>query len=412
MRSEIIYLINRCMEKYRQETGQELVANTNKKNYEPLATLLSEISNRLPETAESLQHIPYTPDVKKESTEYPFRKYDITGGQIRDAFMGLVGNPRPFLLDACYIYLYGVGREGFDKKPTDPELIEKRKTESTPGTDALSVYQENEQLKWRVQELVASPAPVQSGNRRFLLYALFLFPAIILAFLYWKQSDTLDRYRRQMSLLPYQPSQAESDSLEGVWVCYTGSPQARKSDPNRFHKIVANLLQLTKHPDGYYLVERYGANFNHSGYAQFESKGLVSIHTHVKTRQSSIESPRHSLLSFIHADSLPYLNVISASWNFDAGNMNQIIGIREVYQKLGTGGTLEEVYNSLENAQCNCKIVRWHKQDGSKETWYLKNSSLDTLHDDYLKQLLNEKSILLRDPDSSTLPITLPHLQH
>jgi hypothetical protein len=56
--------------------------------------------------------------------------------------------------------------------------------------------------------------------------------------------------------------------------------------------------------------------------------------------------------------------------------------------------------------------VRWHKQDGSKETWYLKNSSLDTLHDDYLKQLLNEKSILLKDPDSSTLPITLPHLQH
>ena len=42
-RGEIVYLISRCMEKYRQESGQELVANTNKKNYEPLAMLLSDI---------------------------------------------------------------------------------------------------------------------------------------------------------------------------------------------------------------------------------------------------------------------------------------------------------------------------------------------------------------------------------
>ncbi|MFN5428017.1 MAG: hypothetical protein ACK5BO_08270 [Bacteroidota bacterium] len=411
MRSEIIYLLNRCMEKYRQETGLELVANTNKKNYEPLASLLSEISNLLPETAETLQHNPYTPDVKKEHTEYPFRKYDITGGQIRDAFMGLVGNPRPFLLDACYIYLYGVGRQGFDNHPTDPELMDKRKTESTPGTDALSVFRENEQLKLRVQALEASPAPTRTGHRRYLLYALLLLPALTLAFLYWKQSDTLQRYRQQMSLLPYQPSPSESDSLEGVWVCYTGSPQARKSDPERYHKIVANLMQFTRQRDGYYLVERYGASFNHSGYAQFESKGIVSIHTHVKNKDDSIESPRHSLLSFAHAADQPYLNVISASWNFDAGPLNQIIGIREVYQKLGQGGKLEEIYNSLENAQCKCKIIRWHKPDGSKQSWYLKNNNLDSLHNAYLSNLLNEKSILLKDPDSSTLPIALPHLQ-
>ena len=126
-RAEIIYLLTRCIEKYQQETGMALVPNTNKKNYEPLSILLSEISNRLPETAESMQHIPYTPDAKKHTTEYPFRKYDITGGQIRDAFMGLVANPRPFLVDACYIYLYKVGRQGFELNPVDEQLERKIK---------------------------------------------------------------------------------------------------------------------------------------------------------------------------------------------------------------------------------------------------------------------------------------------
>jgi hypothetical protein len=128
-RAEIIYLITRCIEKYQQETGMALVPNTNKKNYEPLSILLSDISNRLPETAESLQHIPYTPDAKKHTTEYPFRKYDITGGQIRDAFMGLVANPRPFLVDACYIYLYKIGRQGFELNPVDEQLEKKIKSE-------------------------------------------------------------------------------------------------------------------------------------------------------------------------------------------------------------------------------------------------------------------------------------------
>jgi hypothetical protein len=411
-RGEIVYLIGRCMEKYRQESGQELVANTNKKNYEPLAMLLSDISNRLPETADTLQHIPYTPDAKKEKTEYPFRKYDITGGQIRDAFMGLVGNPRPFLLDSCYIYLYGKGRLGFDQHPTDQELVEKRSGEAGARQDMLSVFQENELLKEQLQELTKTPIASPKKSFQLLPMVLLLLPAMILGFLYWKQSNQLERYQQQMSLIPYEPAPAEADSLEGIWICYTGSPQARKSDPERYHKYVANLMQFKREPEGHYLVERFGASFNHSGYAQFESKGVVSIHTHVKSNDASIVSPRHSLLSFNHAVDQPYLNVISASWNFDAGPMNQIIGIREVYQKLGTGGRLEEIYNSLENAQCKCKIIRWHKPDGSEQTWYLKNSNLDSLHNAPLSELLNEKSILLKDPDSTTLPLALPHLQH
>ncbi|MCA6475495.1 MAG: hypothetical protein IM541_06580, partial [Chitinophagaceae bacterium] len=201
-RGEIVYLTSRCMEKYRQESGQELVANTNKKNYEPLAMLLSDISNRLPETADTLQHLPYTPDAKKEKTEYPFRKYDITGGQIRDAFMGLVGNPRPFLLDSCYIYLYGKGRLGFDLYPTDQELVEKRSGEAGARQDTLSVFQENELLKEQLQELTKTPIATPKKSFQLLPMVLLLLPAMILGFLYWKQSNQLERYQQQMSLIP------------------------------------------------------------------------------------------------------------------------------------------------------------------------------------------------------------------
>ena len=47
-KEEIIYLLTRAIEKYRTETGQQIVQNTNRKNYESLAILLSEISNQLP----------------------------------------------------------------------------------------------------------------------------------------------------------------------------------------------------------------------------------------------------------------------------------------------------------------------------------------------------------------------------
>ena len=408
-RAEIIYLLTCCIQKYQQDTGLELVPNTNKKNYEPLAILLSEISNRLPETADLLQHIPYTPDAKKNSTEYPFRKYDITGGQIRDAFMGLVANPRPFLVDACYLYLYNTGRIGFMKNPVDDQLFKKLQTEEPPSGEPLSVYQENEQLKTQLQLLQSQPHPQNpnSNNRAKIFAGTALLIALLMGFLYFREQQSHQHLRKQMSLLPYQPTTAEIDSLQGIWICYTGSPQARMSDPDRYHKMVANLMQITYQPEGYFLVERYGASFNHSGYAQFESPGLVSIHTHVKNNLQQIESPRHSLLTLQQISSSPYVNVMSASWNFDVGKFNQIIGIREVYQKIGKGGSLEEVYNSLENAQCKCKIVRWHQPNQPTQSWFLKNSPIDSLHNSYLSSLINENSILLKDPAENLLPDSL-----
>ncbi|NDA62535.1 MAG: hypothetical protein EBX50_10885 [Chitinophagia bacterium] len=403
-RSEIIYLLQQCIEKFQHETGQEMVFNTNKKNYEPLAIVLSEISNHLPETAEKLDHIAYTPDAKKDTTQYPFRKYDITGGQIRDAYMGLVANPRNFLVDACYIYLYGIGKQGFEKQPSD-ETLQKKLLQEENEEENLSVFQENERLKTALEQVAQNNASNKTAENKSWkrIAAIVSLLLIILSVVYYKEHQHNMHISKGMSLLPYKPTPAEIDSLQGIWICYTGSPQARISDPDRYHKMVANLMQITYLPEGFFRVERYGASFNHNGYAQFESKGLVSIHTHIKNLDQKIESPRHSLLS-LHADSsLPYLNVISTSWNFDVGKFNQIIGIREVFQKLGNRGQLEEVYNSLENAQCKCKIIRWHQPNHPTQSWYLKNSPIDSLHNSYLSSMLDEKSILLKDPSAGIL---------
>jgi hypothetical protein len=133
---------------------------------------------------------------------------------------------------------------------------------------------------------------------------------------------------------------------------------------------------------------------------QFESPGLVSIYSRVKKTSGIVESPRHSLLN-LNADK-NYSSAISASWNFDIGDKNKIIGIREVFVKVGSGGTIEEVMNDLENASCQCKIIRWHNEKGEVKTFYLKNQLLDSTSFSLpaIKPLIDERSILPLEPGS------------
>jgi len=203
-----------------------------------------------------------------------------------------------------------------------------------------------------------------------------------------------------MSLLPYQPSQTEIDSLEGIWICYTGSPQARISDPARYHKVVPNIIEVS-YKNGYFTFNRFGASFDHVGYMQFEAPGIVSVYSKIKSDSAAVASPRHSLFTLNAGKK--YLAAISASWNFDVGEKNKIIGIREVYIKLGKGGKMEEVLNDVENASCQCKIVRWHKNNNETQTYYLRNQLLDSLHPVELRTLINEKSILPNEPEAGLL---------
>ena len=386
-KDEIVYLLTKVVLKYETETGQGIKRNTNRKNYDDLARMLSEISNRLPDTSETLSHNLYAQDENNAAAVYPFRKYDITGGQVKDAINGIVSNPRPFLVNACYIYLYGQGRKGFAQKPDDAGLLEESATAQAPGFDVLS----------HAGGMLLLSKKIKTYRTIVLLLSAML---LLAAFLGVREDSKSHQVFRELSILPYQPTRAEIDSLEGIWLCYTGSPQARTYDAGRFHKIVANIMNV-KYQDGYFTFIRYGSNFEHVGYMQFEAPWLVSIHSHVVNARDSIESPKLSLMRL--DEGRPYIDVVSASWNFDQGKKNRIIGIREVFIKQGKGGRIEEIINTPENAACSCKIIKWQPPSNAIRFFNLKNELLDTLGDKRLKQTLDEKSILLSQPGDTTL---------
>lgn len=404
-KEEIIYLLNKCIEKFQLETGKSVVQNTNRKNYEELAIRLSEISNQLPNTHELYGHMQHEPDPQTYKANYPFRKYDITGGQIKDALMGLVANPRSFLIDTCYIYLYDMGRQAFERNPADPFLIATTQHEG-PVKDSYSIITENQQLKIKVAALVKETDHKITTRLRF--YRLLFIPlCICLLFAgayFWNKGNEsslhLETLSKDFNIMPYRVNATEKENIEGIWLCYTGSPQARPSDPNRYHKVVANLVEI-KYKDGYFTYYRYGAGFNHTGYVQFESPNILSIHSRIVNGSNKTEYPRHSLMNLTKNNK--YQTSISASWNFDAGNNKRIIGIREVYEKIGKDGRLEEIINTPANASCQCKIIKWYQKNNTVQTIYLKNTILDSTKNVQLYQLIDEKSILLKDPETGVI---------
>ena len=132
---------------------------------------------------------------------------------------------------------------------------------------------------------------------------------------------------------------------------------------------------------------------------QFESAKIVSIHSYLNGKDNTLNSPRLSLLRL--DNKLGFYPVISASWNFDIGENNDVIGIREVFIKKGTG-EVEEIINTIENSSCKCKIIKW-KHDGKADLFYLKNIDLESIPDQHIGKYLDEKSILLRDPSKNIL---------
>ncbi len=398
-KEEIIYLLTKAIEKYKLETGQEIIQNTNRKNYEALAILLSEISNQLPFRADEYGTENYAPDNNTIAQEYPHRKYDITGGQIKDALIGIVSNPRPFLVDACYIFLYGTGRKAFKQNPVDENLLElsaaDKKDENVLAEKKHSDIKQQIDLLQQQNFKKGKVIKIISGIMAVVCIAMV---TLLLTFLNSKKD--WQTIKKDMNILPYQPTRMEIDSLEGVWLCYTGSPQARISDKSRYHKVVSNLIEI-KYKNGYFSYNRFGASFNHIGYLQFESPGIVSVYSRIKNNSNNTESPRHSLLN-IFPDK-KYLTAISASWNFDVGDKNKIIGIREIYIKLGKGGVIDEVINEIENASCQCKIIRWHQVNNQVQTFYLKNQLLDSLTVKEIKPLINENSIILGIPQEGLI---------
>lgn len=77
-----------------------------------------------------------------------------------------------------------------------------------------------------------------------------------------------------------------------------------------------------------------------------------------------------------------------------------------MYIKQGRG-TLVEVKNSLEGTEFDC-ILQWTKPDKRVDRIFLNNQRLEALLEDGIGELLDEKSILLKDPDDSTILKTPP----
>lgn len=64
---------------------------------------------------------------------------------------------------------------------------------------------------------------------------------------------------------------------------------------------------------------------------------------------------------------------------------------------------MEEVINTLENASCRCKIINWYRGPAKVKSFYLRNELLDSVPNERLKKLLDENSILLREPQQGLM---------
>ncbi|WP_185216519.1 hypothetical protein [Sphingobacterium mizutaii] len=359
-KEDLIELIERVIEKYEKDTGNIINKNTNRENYVKLAKVLSEISKQLPYTSSDLLHEEYEEDVQP-NLSYPNRKYDITGGQLKDAYFGIVNKPRPYLIDACLIYLTGKGAGAI------------REFQCATAT-GWSLLQRNLGLKPKtlITLLVSS----------FVLILIFGITVLQLG-------------RNKNIETAYQPTSAEIKALSGIWLYYTGAPQARSNEPGRFRQFVNNIVEVKYH-DGRFEFIRHGANINHYGHMVYNSPTVVSIHSYVKRKKNGeVLSPSHSLARM---DSLNRSMVaLSATWSFESENRDEIIAIRNLYKKLADDGRLSEIKNTQDNAACKCKIMEWRFGNNSKQ-FKLQYQHLDKHENEELKMNLNEESILLLKP--------------
>ncbi|PVH25222.1 hypothetical protein [Sphingobacterium corticibacter] len=373
-KEEIYYLIRKVIEQFELRHEQKIICNTNRENYSAIAKELSAITVNLPYTARERQHQDYPePSVLEQSVQYPHRKYDLTGGQIKDVYFGQVKKPRAHLVDACYIYLYGVGRLGFENDPSDPNLL-------------LAEAHPEETVEKKTNE----------SRRKFPIYLsglLILFTGINIYL--WISTG---RAKTETIWTTYQPTAEEVDAVTGVWLYQTGAPQARSNEANRFRRYATNIVVIKQVGDRL-MMQRHGATINHQGYVEFTSPGTLSIHSYVeKGKDGALINPSHSLAKLHPQDSIMY--TISSTWSFESDDNNDIIGARNIYTKLGKGGMLHPIFNTPENAACHCKIVEWKRNDGSSERF---NLTYETIQPGSLTEDLDESSLILRRPKSGVL---------
>ncbi len=396
--AELEYLFNKVIEKYNHDHHRKISGNTNKKTYEPLVKLLNEISLKFPETETQLRHEDYfgfTPG-----------NLSFSAGQFMNAKQHFTQKPDQVIVDTCYIYLYNVGQRGFRENPADPKLSEIINSNPSTSSPFQVVPGDNPSRKTKVMGYSMAVAIVRLiGLLAYKQYQLQSARSAITS-----QRTHFDRDKKRWesiqkdySIMRYQPTKAEIDSMVGIWFCYTGSPQARTSLPGNFrYHLGARNVVVIGYKDGYFTYKRYSTNFDQVGYIQYESPGLISIHSHKVNDPDSTLWPRHSLM-FVN-NGKPFHVAVSASWNFDTPPNDFMIGIREVYVKLGTGGKVTEIFNQGNPV----KTVEWITGKNKREVYNVKLMKIDDMNVPF-SELINEKSILLAVPQENVLETKQVH---
>ncbi len=364
------------LDKHDRETGTVIIRNQTPSNYNTVANQLTIISNRLPELCPEN----FSPDTNG--------RYLINPTQVRDAYDGKVDSLKDHIYEACFLFLHNkLSGDCLEEKKQLDVLTETEIGQQPISPEPIELIPPNTLQAWSARK-----------QRSLMFISIVLFGLLLFAGYKWYTvNQRLTTLTHDMRILPYKPSAAEIAALEGVWKIYTASPQARKWDTGRYHKTVPNMMEIN-YKNGYFVFNRYGPAFNQDGFMQLEAPGIVSIHSRVLNDSGNMASPKHSLM--VLEKSTSQLNVISASWNFDAED-NRIIGIREVYIKKGQG-TLAEIKNSLLGTKYD-RVLQWSKPNQQRDTIVLTNHRIEVIDEKGVRELVDENSIVLKDPDSTLI---------
>jgi hypothetical protein len=433
-REKIIALLTSVLDRYEAEEGVVIKRDQYREHYKGVAKKLSEISVRLPEREPML----FSP--KPEDPAF----YSIKEGQVESAFNKKVQKLKAHIAAACFLYL----NPGASAKEFEKQIQELAKTDSFDVSllldenedfrqQLLHLTEENNRLKQtneRLQQKIDTLAEdartllraTQNTKQSFLIGAVVLFIVAGVSFFWYRSSwkneaaswtaanQTLQRQfdssriawntiQEDFRILPYKPTPEQLALFTGNYMAYAPSPQARTSIPasERLGKVVSNFVHFTP-KNGYLVFERYGPGFNQKGVLQFESSSVVSLRAFTinPLKGDTMESPKQSLWTIENGK--PHPVVLSTTWNFDPGHKNIPIASREVYEKLGTGGSPVPEDRTKETNGCRCTYVHW-KKDGKEVTDTVRIQSLTSLPMRY-RSLLNEQSILLRLPNEVEIP--------
>jgi hypothetical protein len=421
------YLCEQLKLKYEADSRQALRATTARESYIPLANALTNFIDSHKKDFQDRFSIEFEPN------------FEVSDGQLQGLF-GYASHRDKFL-DACYIYLHDMTRVEFLRK--NPPYIffadeiappqYNAQNEALTGGNEAELREEIEALLKKVDSLEADKtreivkieaekneaiatieaeknvierektaltnklsdsvlAAKRFGHLKWFVPILL----VLIAFLgyKWCQWETI---KKDMHILQYQPNQAEIDKLVGIWQSDVGSPLTRpmntlKDIADFKDKYAINIIEITYSSAGYFKLRRWGPKFSYSGYAQYESDSLISIETIQKTDKLHEVMPkiRHSLIR-LDRDNDTFRLAISVSWEHSSPEeIDDIIGIREIYTKKCNGKIAEEPYRDASGG------YYWRIKTSCSEP--IMRVQLDSLIHHKDTSLIGYQSFIKRDP--------------